>query len=507
MSIRTKNASRNMRWGLVNKCIAILFPFIMRTVIIRILGPEYLGLDGLFTSILQMLNIAELGFNSAIIFSMYKPIAENNSNQICALLSFYCKVYKVVGIVVLLFGLLMVPLLPFFIKGTIPSNLNLYVIYLIYLLNTVVGYWMFAYKKVLLTAHQREDINSIINTIVLAGKNIVQIILLFLTYNFYFYLIVLVLSTVLENLYVAMITKRLYPQYVCRGELKRSDKKEIKKQIKGLMIQKICSASRNSADSIIISSFIGLTAVTAYGNYYSILAGFHTIFLCITHAMTAGIGNSIATKDKEDNYQDMLKFNFMYMWLAGFGTTCLLCLYQPIIKLWIGEKLMFSQKIVALLALYFYSLCAGDIRTLYTVGSGLWWEGRYRSILEAISNIVLNIVLGKFWGISGIIIATLFSILVINLAYGSTIVHRFYFKKSTVLFYKNHIFYAIVTCLISGICYILCENLPFEGIINIFLRIICCFVVGNTCFVICFCKTKEYEEGMKYILKNVICLK
>lgn len=506
MSTRVKNASRNMVWGLINKCIAILLPFIMRTVIIRILGTEYLGLDSLFTSVLQMLNVVELGFNSAIIFSMYKPIAEEDVSKICALLSFYRKIYRIVGAAILLIGLLLIPLLPYFIKGTIPNDLNLYILYLIYLFNTVAGYWSFAYKKVLLTAHQREDVNSIINIVIMLGRNTAQIILLVLTHNFYFYLITLVAGTAFENIYVALVTKRLYPQYVCKNELERKDKKEIKRQVKGLMIQKICATSRNSVDNIIISSMLGLTAVTLYGNYYSIMAGLHAMFLCITHAIEAGIGDSIATKDRNVNYQDMLRFDFMYMWLASIGTICLFCLYQPVIKLWMGEDLMLPIKTVILLAAYFYSLCAGDIRSLYTVGAGLWWEGRYRSILEAASNIVLNIVLGKYWGISGIIVATLFSIVIINWGYGSTIVHRFYFKKRTTLFYKNHIVYAVITCVAAGICYVICEQLPLVGIANIILRVSCCVLTGNGCFMIAFCHTNEWRENIKYIkyiLKNI----
>lgn len=496
---RTKNTFYNTLLGWLNKIVNIFLVFVMRTVIIHILGAEYLGLDSLFTSILQMLNMTELGFSSAIVFSMYRPVAERDTVQICMLLAFYRKAYKVIGLVIGGIGLLLTPVLPFLVKGDIPGGLNLYILYLFYLLNTITGYGLFAYRKVLMNVHQKEGINNSINTAVVLSKCLLQVIVLILTKNFYFYLAIYALSAVGENICVLIISTKLYPQYVPEGELDKASKKEITKGIKGLLVEKICSVSRHSMDNIIISAFMGLTVVAVYGNYFYILSGVQFFLYCIANAMQAGIGNTIATENIEKNYKDMLKFDFMYMWLGSICSICLLCLYQPFIKLWLGEEFLLPQYIVILLVLQFYTLCIGDIRGLYYTGAGLWWEGRYKSILEAASNVALNVILGKVWGLTGIIAATIFSIVVINFGYGSTIVHRFYFKQKTGKYIKHHLFYAFATLCIAAICFEICARIPYGGILNLLLTGLCCVILGNGCLWLIYHKTDLFKESMKFI--------
>lgn len=309
-----KNTSRNIVWGIVNRIFAFLIPFVMRTVLIRLLGSEYLGLDSLFTSILQMLNIAELGFSSAIVFSMYKPIAVGDQNRVCMLLNLYRSAYRVIGSAILIVGLLLTPMLPGLIKDQVPSDLNLYFLYFIFLGNTVIGYWMFAYKKSLLSAHQREDLNTNANTIFTLGKAVMQFFLVVVFRNYYLYLFMMPIASFAENLYIEWLTRRLFPQYVCRGHLDRDSRRDIGRRISGLMIRKICQVSRNSMDNIIISAYLGLSQVTIYGNYYTILYGVHTLLECITKAMSASVGNKIVVSDAEKNHADMMRFNFMYMW-------------------------------------------------------------------------------------------------------------------------------------------------------------------------------------------------
>ena len=159
-SDRIKNTRRNAIWGIVNKFITILLPFITRTVLIYVLGVEYVGINGLFSSILQVLSLAELGFSSAIVYSMYKPLAENDNDVVCALLQFYKKIYRCIGSIVLIIGVALIPFLKYLISGSCPSDVNIYVVYIIYLLNTSCSYFLFAYKKSLLSAVQRQDIIS-----------------------------------------------------------------------------------------------------------------------------------------------------------------------------------------------------------------------------------------------------------------------------------------------------------------------------------------------------------
>ena len=199
---RTKNATRNMFFGFINKLIVLLFPFVIRAMIIKTLGSEYLGLSSLFTSILQVLNLAELGFNSAIVYSMYKPIAEKDTTTICALINMYKKIYRIIGITIITLGLILLPFLNLLIKGNYPSDINIYILYLICLFNTGITYFLFAYKNALFTAHQRSDITSNIQSISYVLQYLIQIFVLVKLKNYYMFVIIQMFTTILNNIIV-----------------------------------------------------------------------------------------------------------------------------------------------------------------------------------------------------------------------------------------------------------------------------------------------------------------
>lgn len=495
---RTKNALRNMIFGFLNKFIVLLFPFIIRTVIIKTLGSEYLGLNSLFTSILQVLNLAELGFSVAIVYSMYKPIAENDTKTICALMNLYKKIYRIIGITVIVLGLVLLPFLKCFIKGTYPNDINIYTLYLIYLINTAITYFLFAYKSALLTAHQRSDVTSNVQTITYLAQYTVQIIILCVLKNYYLFIMFQIITTIINNIWVAIITNKKYPDYKCKGTVDKETKKDIQKRVTGLMIQKICITTRNSLDSIFISAFLGLNIVAMYSNYYSIMSAIIGVMGIITSAMVAGIGNSIVTETVDKNYKDMNKFNFIYMWLAGWCTICLACLYQPFMKLWMGEEYMLSFGMVILFCIYFYSLKMGDIRAAYSDAKGLWWENKYRAIFETIANVILNLVLVHFLGLYGIILGTLLSLLIINFGYGSQILFKFYFKDKKISgFFTRHIVYAVVTLIIGSITYFVCSFIKVNGILELIIKLAICTIFPNILYIVIYHNTKIYKESMK----------
>lgn len=245
-----KNAKRNIIFGLANKIILLFFPFFIKSFINTYLGSEYLGLNSLFTSILSVLSLTELGISSALVYHMYKPIAEDDTKKICALLNFYRKTYLVIGIVTSFLGLLLMPLLPRLIKGEWPVDINIYVIYLIQLLANCISYFMFGYKQSLLVAYQREDINSIINLLTQSGLQIAQIIILVTIKNYYFYVICIPIFTMLNNLWIWWFTKKMFPDIKCSGKLDALYLKSIKKLVIGSFIQKACGVTRNSLDSV-----------------------------------------------------------------------------------------------------------------------------------------------------------------------------------------------------------------------------------------------------------------
>lgn len=461
---RTGNTTRNLKWGITSNIIALLMPFATRTILLRTLGSEYLGLSSLFASILQVLNLAELGLSSAIIYGLYKPIADDDTNTICAYLHFYRNAYRIIGIIITVCGLILLPFVPKLIKGSVPEDINVYWLYLLYLANTSISYFLFAYKSTLLLAHHRTDIQSNIAIGVNVFKYLVQILALLLVKNYYAFIIALPICTIINNLVTSYVTDRKFPNYRCKGKLPAEKSKQIFTHIKGLVVTKMCAVLRDSADSIIISAFLGLNDVTMYSNYFYILSSVHAFMTVVTGSMRAGIGNSIVKESTDKNYADLKKFSFFYSCIGVVCAACMLCLYQPFMRFWAGEKLTYPFFSMILFVIYFYLLCSMDIRNVYIEASGLWWQFRTHAIVETIMNLVLNVLLGKFFGINGIMIATLFTFSLINIVYGSKVLIKNAFPDKKVGDYFKLFVWNTVCTIISCICcYGACWVLPFNN--------------------------------------------
>ena len=320
MGSRIKNAKRNIIGGLIRRMVMMLFPFVVRSVLIYKLGALYLGLNSLFSSILQVLSLAELGFGEAMVFAMYEPIAEEDDITIRALLGLYRKIYSGIGVVILSVGLVILPFLPRFISGEIPEQVNIYVLFLVYLINTCISYFLYAYKTSVLIADQRSDIFSNISTICSIIMYSLQILALLVTHNYYIYCILIPITTILNNLIIQIVTKKLYPQYYCDGQLDNSITKEIKKRVFGVFVFKVCSVFRNSFDSIVISAFLGLVVLGKYQNYFYIINSVMGIMIVLTSSITAGVGNSIIIDSKDKNYDDFIKFQFIFFSYYVYNT-------------------------------------------------------------------------------------------------------------------------------------------------------------------------------------------
>ena len=320
---RTWNAVRNMIFGIVNKAVTMIFPFILRTILIRVLGMEYAGMDGLFVSVLDVLNLSELGFSTAIVFCMYKPIAHGDEDTICALLNLLKKMYFAIGTFVLGIGIAVMPLLKYFIKGSYPADVNLYLLYAIYLMNSCASYFFMGYRNAILNAYQRIDIIQNITTLTKGVMYIIQMVILLVYKNYYVYVVLIPVFTIMINLLTAFEAKKVYPQYICHGEVSKEVKRDLREKVSGLMITKLCAVTRNSFDSIFISALIGLAMSAIYSNYYFIMKSVISVLGIIVQAVLAGVGNSIQTESVEQNYNVLKRFNFMYLWISGVCTSCL----------------------------------------------------------------------------------------------------------------------------------------------------------------------------------------
>ena len=494
---RTKNAVRNIFFGTLYKMISILLPFTTRTAMIYVMGSEYVGLSSLFSSILSFLSLAELGIGSAIVFSMYKPIAEDDRDTICALLNLYKRLYRYIGSIILSIGLLLIPFLRYIVKGGCPSDVNFYILYGIYLFNTVISYWLFGYKQSLLSAFQRNDIISKRSMILDTLLYTFQIIALILSRNYYIYIIWLPIFTIVKNVVNSLIVDKMYPDYKCIGEIDKSLKISIQKKTIALFGTKANSIVMHAADNLVISAFLGLRMVGKYGNYYCII-NYVTGFLSIIYSsLTAGLGNSLVVESVEKNYKDFEVLNFINSWIVMFCTTCLLCLYQPFMRIWVHEPLMLDNYVVFLLVVYFYIYSIRRLGLTYKDAKGIWWEDRFRPYVMMIVNVIGNIYMVQIIGIYGVVLSTIFGMLV-AFPWETYTIFKYIFNRSAKQYYKKMGVYTVVTVIIAVITFLICNTFG-DTAMDIILRLIICAIVPNILFVGFFYRKHEFKESIKKI--------
>jgi O-antigen/teichoic acid export membrane protein len=476
-------------------------PFVLRTVVRYVLGVDFLGLDSLFAAIISVLSLTELGFGSAIVCHLYRPVAENDVKTVNAILNFYRKAYRIIGSAILVMGTALIPFLPYLIKESYPAQIVLWKVYSVFLLNTVVSYFLFAYLSPLITVYQREDINSNINSVITILGTGCKLGLLFLTKNYYFYLLTVPLFTIAGNLAVAYQVKKNFPQYRCEGKIPVEIIRELKKLVTGTFIQRACSLTRNSLDSICISAFLGLSATAVYGNYFCISASLTQFVAVIAAAFAGGVGNHVATKSKEENFEELQKLDFLYLLVSGWCTVCLFCLYQPFMTLWMGKKSLLDMTSVALFCLYFYLLKLGDVRYLYSTANGLWWKMKWRAIGETVGNLVLNIALGSLFGIHGIIAATAISLFLFNCLWSTQILFTEYFgKKLLAQHFRAQFIYSLVTCSALLLTYRLCCLFRSPDLLLVLVyRGVLCVIVPGLLYWAVYHRTRITQESLALI--------
>lgn len=463
------------------------------------LGMEYLGLNSLFTSILQVLNLTELGVGSAMTFSMYKPIAEDDTDRICALMKLYKIYYRVIGSVILILGLVIMPFLPNLISGDVPASINVYILYILNLLATVFSYWLFAYKNCLVVAHQRTDIQSKVGLFIGTFQYILQAVVLLAFRNYYFYLCVALLSQIMTNIVTAIITGKLYPKYHAVGKLDKNSVKEINHKVRDLFTAKVGGVVVNSADSIVISAFLGLIVLAQYNNYYYILSAIMGFVSIIFNSCTAGIGNSIITETPDKNYHDFQVFTFIINWIAGFCSCCLLVLYQPFMNIWVGQENTLPYSIVICFCLYFYVYELNCLYNLYKDAAGIWHEDRWRPLVTALTNLTLNLIMVQFWGLYGVLLSTVISMVCVGTPWCIYNVFSTVFKRSMKEYLPKLFNHIGITAVVALLTYVVCSFLPDGGIVFLFSKAAVCIVVSNILYLIMYHRNYELGETVQLV--------
>lgn len=489
---RTKNAGRNIVFGSILKLYQLLVPFLMRTAMIYFMGVQYLGLNSLFTSVLQVLNLAELGVGSAMVYSMYKPIAEEDKTTICALMKLYRLYYRVIGLVIAVIGITLTPFIPKLIKSDLPAGLNVYILYLLNLSVTVLSYWLFAYKNSLFQAHQRSDVPS---KVALATNTVqygLQLLVLVFLKDYYVYVIVALATQALTNIVTAIAANKMYPDYKPIGKLDKYAVKAINKRIRDLFTAKLGGTIVNSADTIVISAFLGLTTLAIYQNYYFIMNSVMGFVIIIFTSCTAGIGNSLVTETKEKNYFDFKKLAFLIIWIATVCISCFVCLYQPFMKLWVGDNLLFGMDIVVLLCVYFYIFLVNNLSCVYKDAGGMWHEDRFRPLIGGLANLVMNLIMVQFIGIYGVLLSTILSYIMVAMPWLIHNLFKLVFKRSPKEYVLTILIGALISAVIAALCYVICWLLPLQGIVQLIVNGAVCLVVSNAALILFYRHNKMY---------------
>ena len=507
---RMSHSKRNMKSGVVLKLVTPLTSFITRTALIYSLGTIYLGLNGLFTSMLQVLSLAELGFGSAIVFSMYKPIAQKDTVTVNALLNLYRKIYRIVGSVILGAGLVLIPFLPKLIHGSTPEGVNITILYLIRLADTSASYFLFSYRNSLMDASQRrgkiQTIQSYSKIILCA----VQVVLLILFKNYYIFCLVIPVIQIGQNIAYWILSKKTFPQYRCEGELSKETKKDILKRVTGLFMFRLSHVLRNSFDSIILSAFLGLDILAKYQNYFLIVTTVVGISSIFTDSTLASIGNSIAMESTKKNYRDFSSFQLLFMWVVGIICVGMTCLYQPFIRFWITEKNMFSDALMILFVIYFFTDRMGNICFQYRQARGLWWEDRARPVVDGIVNLTLNFILVQYIGIAGVMLSTIICHIALDSLWGSSILFKHYFTEEKQSHYLLRlVLFSAVTAAACAASFVLCNFIPQAGsnpimsLIYMAIRGVICLVVANAVFLPAYRFLPEFKQSVGVLKKFV----
>ena len=486
--MRTEKSILNVESNFFIYTFRSIMLFIVRTIFIKVLGKEYLGLDGLFTNILFVLSITELGISNAINYSLYKPLANKDYKKISSLMSFYKRLYIVIGTIIAVLGLIIMVFLNRIVK-TAPSDINIYIIYAIYLFDTVNLYFI-SYKETLIIADQKNYKLTGYNFIFFLILYLLQIFVLVKYHSFLLYLLVkitvLLVQRVLINRYITKEYKEV--NFNCDDKVDSKDMKVIKTNIKGMFFHKLGFYAVNSTDNIIISAFLNLSLVGIYSNYLSLLSMLNTLLSSSYKAITSSFGNLIVMENKEMQESIFEKINYAGHLLYSFVSIGLVLLINQFITLWIGQSYRLSFIVVIFICMNFY--IEGMRQSIDSIkdASGTYDQDKYIPIIQAVLNIIISVALVKPLGILGVVLGTFISNILLPCWNRPYVIYKYVFKSSPRNYYINYIKNLIVVFIISFISYYAITYLNLKvSLINFIINILVyCVIYFILIFIIYF---------------------
>ena len=500
---RTDHVVKNLKFAAVSEFLLAVLKFVSRRVFVFLLGKEYLGISGLFTDILSMLSLAELGFSVSITYSLYQPVAQGNTTLIKSLMQLYRRVYRSVFVIVLAAGLSLTPFLDFFVKE-MPENIpNISLIYVLNVVNASVSY-LFAYKSTLLFVYQKKYIDSLIRTAVSVIAAVAQIGVLLITGNYVFYLFIAIGAALTQNVLISVKTDRLYP-YLKETDISPLPVEilhDIRRNVGAMILHRIGAVAIFSTDNILISKFVGIGTTGLYSNYVMIRGFLNVMVNALFNAITPALGNLNATETEQNRQAAFRRLNFFSAWLFGWMSICLLWLYDPFIRIWLGGNYLLPRPVVLIIVINFYvnSMRIPVANTKSVMG--LFWDERYKSILEPPLNLVVSVLLAQRWGIFGILAGTLISTMALPFWVEPLGLYRHGLKQPIGEYFLRYLGHLLLTAAAGGLTGLACSAAG-EGLFGFVLRLLFCILIPNAVYLAVYCRTSEFCF-MKEMAKRII---
>ena len=497
--MRTKNSITNLIAAIVGQFFGLIISFIARFVFIKYLGAEYLGINGLFTNMLTLLSLVELGIGPAMSYGLYRPLAEGDTEKVKTLMNLYGKVYRVIGVLIILLGVMTLPFYRFFI-GDQPAIGNLDIVYVLFILNTAASYF-YSYKRTLIICDQKKYIATIYRYACYFLMNTLQVILLVITKNYLLFLIIQVLFTIIENITLSNKANKLYPYLKDKTvkKIEKTEKDAIRKNIYAMSLHKVGSIVVNSTDNILISKLVGIVEVGIYSNYFLITSAIETITSQFFNAIIASVGNLHATENGEKTERVFYSVFFLNYVIFSICSTCFFCIVNQFIEIWLGSGLTFDFATVISITICMY--LKGMRRSVLTFrdAMGLFRHDRYKAIIEAIINIIASIVLGVRLGVLGIFLGTIVSTILTSVWVEPYVLFRRGFNKKTNKYYVKFVLYTIATIFTCIITFVCGNMMPVTGVFSLVVKGLFLLILSATLTLLPFVKTKEFSGIMLII--------
>lgn len=490
---RTEYSARNTTVAFVSRLTAIIMGYLLRVVFTHTLSESYVGINGLFLDIINVLSLSEMGVGTAITYALYRPIAEGNIEKQKSLMRMFGNFYRIVAVIVAVAGAVLIPFMDVLIKDY--ENVDhITFIYILYLANTILSY-IFIYKKILMDAHQLLYIGTFYQTMSWVLQDVLQMIVLIWRRDFILFLWINIATTVICNVGISRRADALYP-YLRDKEtepIPKEERKKIFENIRAMLMHKVGTVIVNNTDNLLLSAFVGLASVGSYSNYYLVIGSIRQLLNQVYQGITASVGNLGVTEDEGHIRKVFESVFFLGQWMYGFSVICLYELLNPFIELSFGKQYLFSEGVVWILCLNFFLNGMRNATLTFRDSMGLFWYDRHKAIVEAVFNLVFSLILVRLMGIIGVFLGTTLSMVFTSLWVEPYVLYKKGFHESCTGYFVRFLIYVLVLGLIWLVTDFLCQGAAGSAGVIFMVRFGICMVIPNVLFLIFYCRTEEFR--------------